>query len=88
MILRKEELPNLDSDTKDLVFKGRFNLYKIQAPEGDYVLMAGEKLFFYLNSSGIALGQTDELSCEVIESQVYFKDTYSDCININLSLTI
>lgn len=78
VLLAKEELPRLDRNTKNLVFTGAFCLYRVNSKDGAYILSTSFNSFFLLDESGHAIDKTDVLDKSIIETQVYFKDTYAE----------
>lgn len=85
MLLDKNALPNLGNDTKSQIFNGNFSLYEL-SDNDSYALVLDETLMFVLNSTGTATEQISSLDGVAIKSQVYFKNTHRDSININVTL--
>lgn len=86
MLLCKEDLPNLDRITKNLVFRGSINLYKKKTNfEAVYFLQFNEQQSFLLNYNGVGISEiSGNINKDEIEEQVFFKDSFENPTSIKL----
>lgn len=87
MFLNKEDLPNLNNDTKNLVFNGSVILYKKKQNFEEFYFLQFNDKYFLLNSSGTAIDLAmGKININEVEDIVYFKDSFEEAINLEIQI--